>query len=157
MAELSVQAYATYETFAQEHSDHFSATDLPQVWALLCELDTDQLFIRIPRWLADQKIGFIDGGTPMDFIGRVDRETEKAVLFVESMPARSLFRQAHLIQHMDQRLADLSDSDRRSRVKSRLEKHRAEFTTRPEHPVFDEEWLPKSQIDLALRRNKAGK
>ena len=151
MAELPVQAYSTYEAFAQEQSEHFTDTTLPQVWALLCELDADQLFIRIPRWLADQKIGFIDGGTPTDFIGRIDRETGKAVLFTESMSARSLFRQAHLIQHMEQRLTDLSDADQRSRVESRLQTHREEFTTRPEHPALDEEWLPKSQIELALR------
>lgn len=151
VAELPVQAYTTYEDFAQAHSEHFTDTDLPQVWALLCELETGQLFIRIPRWLADQKVGFIDSGTPTEFIGRIDRETGKAVLFTESMPARSLFRQAHLIQHMEQRLTDLSDADQRSRVESRLRTHREEFTTRPEHPVLDEEWLPKSQIELALR------
>ena len=153
VVELPIQTYAIYEDFAQEHSDQFTDTDLPQVWALLCELDADQLFIRIPRWLADQKIGFFDGGTPTDFIGQIDRETDKAVLFTDSMSAQSLFRQAHLIQHMEQRLTELSDADQRSRVESRLEKHREEFTTRPEHPALDEEWLPKSQIELALRCN----
>lgn len=155
MVELSLQQYTTYEAFADEHSEYFSDTDLPQVWAVFCELDAEQLFIRIPKWLAEQKVGFTDGGTPREFIGTIDRETEKAVLFTDSMPPRSLFRQAHLIQHLDQRLTERAgeDTDQRARIESRLQKHRAEFSTYPQHPVLDDEWLPKSQIELALQRS----
>lgn len=77
MASLTFHEYSTYEAFTEAHSQHGVAeTDQPLVWALLTELDPEAVFIRLPRWLADEKVGYTDGGTPTTFVGRGLRATD---------------------------------------------------------------------------------
>lgn len=44
------------------------------LWQLLGQLDPDELLIQIPNWLAEQKVEFVDGSPPAEFIGRIDLE-----------------------------------------------------------------------------------
>lgn len=75
------------------------------------QLDPDELLIKIPEWLAEENIGYVDGGTPTEFVGRIERETEKAILFADSASAHPLMRFAHRITNLEEG-SDHADPDR---------------------------------------------
>lgn len=123
------------------------------LWQLLGQLDPEELLIQIPNWLAEQKVGFVDGSPPTEFIGRIDRETEKAILFTDSASARSVMKLAHRIHQLENSLEHTDDDDRRNWMVNRLQQVRERFESRDDVPALSEEWLPKSQIQLAVRRS----
>lgn len=83
------------------------------LWQLLGQLDPEELLIQIPNWLAEQKVGFVDGSPPTEFIGRIDRATEKAILFTDSASARSVMKLAHRIHQLENSLEHTDNDDRR--------------------------------------------
>lgn len=104
MTGFDIQEFEDYDDFVRTW--HVEELDIPLdeardqglingnetrlLWQLLGQLDDDELLIQIPDWLADEKVGFIDGSTPTEFVGRIDSETGKTILFVDSAAARSL-------------------------------------------------------------------
>ncbi|WP_231190437.1 hypothetical protein, partial [Haladaptatus sp. DYF46] len=111
MADL-ITEYANYDAFVREwHSETVTDDDSSleeardqgllneqksrQLWQLLGLLDTNELLIQLPEWLADEKGGSMDKTTPTMFVGTITRETEDAILFENSAAARSLMRLAH--------------------------------------------------------------
>jgi hypothetical protein len=122
-------------------------------WQLLGQLDPDELLIQIPKWLADQKVGFVNGATPTEFVGRIDQETEKAILFMDSASARSLTKLAHRIHQLENSIEHADDDDRRDWMTNRLQMVRERFDSREDATTLSEEWLPKSQIQLVIRRS----
>lgn len=123
------------------------------LWQLLGQLDSEELLIQIPQWLAEQKVGFVDGSPPTEFIGRIDRETKKAILFADSALTRSVMKLAHRIHQLENSLEHIDDDDRRDWMVNRLQQVRERFERRDDVTALSEEWLPKSQIQLAVRRS----
>jgi hypothetical protein len=166
MVDLEIQEFDDYDDFVREwHADELEvslkeARDQDLInedktrlrWQLLGQLDNDELLIQIPEWLAEQKIGFVDGKPPTEFIGRIDRETEKAILVTDSAAARSLTKLAHRIHQLENNIDNADDDDRRDWMENRLQQVRDRFESRDDATVLSEEWLPKSQIQLAVRR-----
>ncbi|WP_336361898.1 hypothetical protein [Halalkalicoccus salilacus] len=166
MANLTVQEFDDYDEFVQEW--HATDLDVPLEearnrnlihedkvrlrWQLLGQLDDDELLIQIPQWLVDQKVRFVAGTTPTEFIGRIDRETEKAILFADSASARSLTKLAHRLHQLETSIEDTDDDDRHDWMVTRLQKVRERFESRDDATALSEEWLPKSHIQLAVRR-----
>lgn len=148
MADLNVAEYATYDEFAQEWDGPVSETKMR--WQLLGQLEDDEHLIEIPEWLAQEKIGFVDGATPTEFVGRIERETEKAIQFADSASARPLMKLAHRIHQLEQ--GEPSEDD--DWLAKRLDDHHRAFEQREEAVELQEEWLPKSQIVHAVRRHK---
>ena len=166
MADFEIQEFDDYDDFVQE----WHATELDVsldearkqslinedktrlLWQLLGQLENDELLIQIPQWLADQKVGFIDGTTPTEFVGRIDRETEKAILFTDSAAARSLTKLAHRIHQLETSIEHANDDDRQEWMENRLQQIRERFESREDATALSEEWLPKSQIQRAIRR-----
>ncbi|MFC7008553.1 hypothetical protein [Halalkalicoccus salilacus] len=167
MADFEIQEFDDYDEFVQEW--YTEKLDVPLdearnrslvnedetrlLWQLLGQLDSDELLIQIPQWLADQKVGFVDGTPPTEFIGRIDRETEKAILFADSVSAQSLTKLAHRIHQLERSIEDTDDDDRHEWMVNRLQNVRERFKSRDDMPALSEEWLPKSQIQLAIRRS----
>lgn len=164
--------YSDYDSFAREwHATdlddhevdlqhardrgHITEDETRMLWQLLGELSRDELLIRIPEWLAKEKVGFVDGATPTIFVGRIDRETEKAIRFIDSASARPLMKLAHRISHFEEGIENVggSDDDRRKWLERRLEAKRREFESRDDVPGLSEEWLPKSQLLDVVRRS----
>lgn len=123
------------------------------LWQLLGQLNSEELLIQIPHWLAEQKVGFIDGSPPTEFIGRIDRETEKAIFLADSASVRSVTKLAHRIHQLETSLEHTDDDDRRDWMVNRLHQLRERFERRDDGTALAEEWLPKSQIQLAVRRS----
>lgn len=171
MADL-ITEYAEYDPFARRwHSDTLSERDVTleearergllneqdtrQLWQLLGLLAEDDLFIQIPEWLAEEKVGFTDRATPTTFVGRITRETEDAILFEDSAAARPLMRLAHRIHSLERGVENTeADDDRREWLESRLREKRRAFETRDEFPTLSDEWLPKSQLITVVRRSE---
>lgn len=167
MADFEIQEFDNYDNFVQKW--HTKELDVPLdearkqslinedktrlLWQLLGQLEDDELLIQIPKWLADQKVGFVDGVTPTEFVGRIDQETEKAILFTDSASARSLTKLAHRIHQLEGSIEDTDDDDRHKWMVNRLQNVRERFETREDATTLSEEWLPKSQIQLAVRRS----
>ena len=167
MADFEVQEFDDYDEFVQEW--YAEELDVPLdearnrslinedktrlLWQLVGQLEDDELLIQIPQWLADQKVGFIDGTTPTEFVGRIDRETEKAILFTDSAAARSLTKLAHRIHQLEHSIENAADDDRRDWMINRLQQVQERFESRDDMTTLSEEWLPKSQIQLAIRRS----
>jgi hypothetical protein len=166
MTDLDVREYSDYDEFVRE----WHASDLDELgvsleeargqgrineddtrlrWQLLGQLDDEELLIEIPEWLAEEKVGFVDGATPTEFVGRIERETEQAILFGDSASAKPLTKLAHRIHQLEQ---DNSDADRDEWLANRLEEHRQEFEQREDAVELQEEWLPKSQLIHIVRR-----
>jgi hypothetical protein len=126
-------------------------------WQLLGELNPDELLIKIPKWLAEQKVGFTEGGTPTEFVGRIGDETEKAILFIDSAPAKPLMKRAHRIHTLETSLneqnTDIHDAEQRAWLQDRLTKQRNQYATDRTTTGLSEEWLPTSQIIRAVRRS----
>ena len=167
MADFEIQEFDDYDEFIQEW--YAEKLDVPLnearnrslinedktrlLWQLVGQLKDDELLIQIPQWLADQKVGFVNGTTPTEFIGRIDRETDKAILFVDSASAQSLTKLAHRIHQLEHSIEDIDDDDRHEWMVNRLQNVRERFESRDDTTALSEEWLPKSQIQLAVRRS----
>ena len=170
MVDFEIQEFENYDDFVREwHNDALNehavslkaARDQDLInedktrllWQLLGQLDPDELLIQIPEWLADQKVGFVDGPTPTEFVGRIDQETDKAILVADSASAHSLTKLAHRLHRLESSIEDTDDDDRHEWMVNRLQKVRERFESRDNATVLSEEWLPKSQIQLAVRRS----
>jgi len=148
MADL-IEEFLDYEEFAGawEGSD----ADTRMLWQLLGQLDADEVVIQIPNWLAEEKVGYTDGATPTAFVGRIERETEKAVLFGELADARPLMKLAHRVDQLEQ---GSDDPDRDEWLDDRLADHRRAFEEREDVVAVQDEWLPKSQLRHVARRQE---
>lgn len=170
MIELGITEYSDYDSFARDwHADTLDQHDVTLeeardrglineddtrlLWQLLGQLDDDELLIQIPEWLADKKAGYVDGATPTGFVVRIERETEKAILFADSASARPLMKIAHRISNLEDRPAN-GDTAGNSRawLDARLEEHRREFENRDDITGLQDAWLPKSQVERLVRR-----
>lgn len=174
MPTLEIRTFETYDSFAGEwHSETLFDTDSSlesardrgllneqdtrQLWQVLGLLDDGDIVIQLPEWLADEKGDFTKRATPTMFVGRVTRETEKAVLFEDSAVVRSLMSLAHRIHSLENGLSHTSDdTDRHDRLESRLQESQAAFRNREGMVGITDEWIPKSQIQLAFRREGTG-
>lgn len=169
MADL-ITEYADYNSFACEwHSDTLTDYDISleearergllneqktrQLWQLLGLLDADELFVQLPEWLADEKVGPIDRTTPTTFVGYISRETEDAILFKESAAAQPLMGLAHRIHSFEKGGANTgTDTDRHEQSESRLQEYYQKFHNRDSLPSLSDEWLPKSQLITVIQR-----
>lgn len=147
MPGLDVQEVATYEEFAEVWDADGNETRL--LWQLLGQLDEDEVLIRIPEWLAAEKAGFVDGAPPTEVVGRIARETEKAIQVDDAASARPLRKLAHRIHELER---DETDPDRDEWLDERLADHRRAFERREDVPTLADEWLPKSQLQTVVRR-----
>lgn len=170
MPDLDIRTFDTYDGFARDwHAPITSDTELSledarergllneqgtrQLWQLLGQLDDDELVIKLPEWLAEEKVGHTERSTPVLFVGRVARETEKGVLFEDSVAARPLMSLAHRIDALEDGLSNTDgDDDRRPWLERRLRELRESFTDRDGRVSLRDEWLPKSQVQLAMQR-----
>lgn len=146
MGSLEIIDVSTYEEFSQEWVADDDSTRL--LWQLLGQLDDDQVLVKMPKWLAEEKAGFVDGAPPTEVIGRIERETGKAILLADSAAARPLMKVAHRIHELEQD----EGADRNEWLDERLADHRQSFEQREDVPVLADEWLPKSQLEIVVRR-----
>lgn len=158
MPALQVPEVATFEEFVRawlpdefESGDgiediHFDETEMRLLWQLLGQLDRDEVLVRIPEWLAEEKAGYVDGAPPTEVVGRIGRETEKAILLDHAASARPLMKLAHRIHELEQR------EDRTEWLDNRLAEHRQAFDDRDGIPTLADGWLPKSQFEQVVRR-----
>lgn len=141
MTDLEISEYADYDEFAREwHADDLgdvaledarnsgllNEDDTRLLWQLLGQLRDDEVLIEIPEWLAEEKVGFVEGATPTTFVGRIERETEMAIHFVDSASTRPIMKLAHRIHSLEEGDTD----DRRKWLDNRLQELRDEFETR---------------------------
>lgn len=147
MSDLDIREVATYEEFVQEWDDG----DTRLLWQLLYQLESDELLIRIPEWLAEEKVGYIEVAPPTEVVGRIERETEKAILLDDTAAARPLLKLAHRIHELEQKEGD---PDRNEWLDDRLAKHRQEFEEREDVAELADGWLPKSQLQCVIRRRE---
>lgn len=152
MTGLAIEEFSEYSGFAREwEPDGEGTTKL--IWQLLGELNDDELLIKLPEWLAEEKVGYTNGSIPTEFVGRIEEETEKAIRFTDATAARPLGRLAHRMAALEDGIESAGDDDDRSEwLTNRLEDKRDEFETREGMVCLREEWLPKSQIVVAVRR-----
>lgn len=166
-----ITEYADYDSFAREwHSNTLSDRGISlekardrgllneqgtrQLWQLLGLLDEDTLFVQIPEWLAEKKIGNTDRSTPTTFVGYISRETADAILFKDSAAARPLMWLAHRIHSLEHGIEDTeADDDRRERLEKRLRDNRQKFENREDVDRLSDEWLPKSQLRTVIQRS----
>ncbi len=146
MAAFDVETVATYEVFA----DRWAASDQENrlYWQLLGQLEPNELLVRIPEWLAEEKVGYVDGAVPHAIIGRIDRETAQAIKLADAVGAPSLLKLAHSIHELERD----EGTDRNEWLDRRLAEHRQSFANREGAPRLADPWLPKSQLELAIRR-----
>lgn len=166
MASLNIQEYTDYDVFARNwHADTLEDQDLTLqearnqnllnedetrlLWQLLGQLDPDELVVQIPEWLAEEKVGFVDGAIPTVFVGRIERETADAILLENTAAARSLTKLAHRIHQLEQ---NESAADRDGWLDDRLQEHREKFVQRDDVISLQDNWLPKSQLLHVLQR-----
>lgn len=170
MPALDIHTFDAYDAFAREwHAPATSDTELSlgdarargllneqgtrQLWQLLVQLDDDELVIQLPEWLAEEKVDDTGRTTPDLFVGRVARETEKAVRFEDSAAAQPLMSLAHRIHALEDGLSNTdSDDDRRPWLERRLQEKRAAFDERNGMVSLRDEWIPKSQVQIAIQR-----
>lgn len=173
MPTLDIRTFDTYDGFAAAwHEETLSDTDSSleeardrgllneqgtrQLWQLLGRLEADELVIQLPEWLAAEKVGSTVRTTPTLFVGRLARETEKAILFEQSAAAQPLISLAHRIHSLEDGLSNTADDDDRlGGLESRLREHQEAFSARNGMVGLRDEWLPKSQIRLAIQRKPA--
>lgn len=147
MPTMDVQEVATYEEFVRTWGEG----DTRLLWQLLGQLDDEEVLVRIPEWLAEEKAGYIDGAPPTEVVGRIERETEQAILLADTGAARPLLKLAHRIHELEQ---NEDDSDRNEWLNDRLAEHRRAFERREDVPELADGWLPKSQIQHIVRRRE---
>lgn len=170
MPTLEIRTFETYDDFAEEwHVETISDTDTTleearergllneqgtrQLWQLLGLLDDDELVIQLPEWLATEKVGPTERATPTLFVGRVARETEKAVLIEDSAAAQPLMSLAHRIHSLEDGLSNTADDDdRHGWLASRLRENLEAIRAREGMVSLRDEWIPKSQVRLAIQR-----
>ena len=156
MPNLEIIEYGNYESFVQAWqggSGEADDTEPRLRWQLLGQLDKDELLIELPEWLAEEKTGYTDGRTPTEFVGRIDRETEKAILFADAAAAPPLMELAHRIHTLENGLETAAgDESRYDWLKDRLQEKREAFEQRDDVTGLSDEWLPKSQVQRAVRR-----
>ncbi|MFC4987409.1 hypothetical protein [Saliphagus infecundisoli] len=151
MTEIEIDEYGDYGQFAEDWKDDDVATQ--QVWQLLGQLEDDELLVQLPEWLAEQKVGFVDGATPTAFIGRITRDTDDAIQFSDAAAVPPLLKLAHRIHQLEEGIENAGDDDsRREWLEDRLADNREPFEQREGVVGLAEEWLPKSQIERAVRR-----
>lgn len=148
-----IDGYSEYEVFAQAWSGA-DENETRMLWQLLEAIDEDEILVQLPEWLAEEKVGFVDGATPTMFVGRIDRESDKAIRVVDSAAARPLMKLAHRIHNVEAGIENVGDDDveRREWLENRLRGTRREFRNREDVPGLTDEWLPKSQLHHAARR-----
>ena len=151
---MRIRTYDHFGDFAEDWAG-LSENYTRLIWQLLARLDDDEILLKLPEWLAEEKVGWVDGGTPTEFVGRIDTETEKAIRVVDSTAARPLAKLAHRMVHLEEGLQDIesTDHERRDLLSNRLQSVTSEFESREDIPSLREEWLPKSQIIRTARRN----
>ena len=155
MVGVEITTYTAYEDFTQDWGTLVSTNEQRLLWDLLGELECAEMLFRLPAWIAEDKIGFIDGPPPTIFVGRIAEETEKAIRVTDSAAARPLMSLAHRIQNLETRLSDEQtelNPSRRDWLEQRLTDHREDFHNREDVPSLADEWLPKSQIEHMARR-----
>lgn len=170
MPALDIRTFETYDEFAEEwHEGTLSDTDTTleearergllneqgtrQLWHVLALLDEDELVVQLPEWLAAEKMGSTERTTPTLFVGRLARETEKAILLEDSAAAQPLMSIAHRIHSLEDGLSNTDDDDdRRGGLASRLREQREAFSARNGMVGLHDEWIPKSQLRLAIQR-----
>lgn len=156
---MEIEVVEDYETFSAIWQEFgYTGTESKQFWALLDQLPPDELLIELPGWLAEEKVGYVDGATPTSFVGTVDQETEKAILFVDSAAARPLSQIAHRIRSLDDNIEKLesksdTDASRLQWLRNRQQKLRNEYNQPDDVPSLSDEWLPKSQLEFIGRRS----
>ena len=147
MTDLTITECATCEDFTQAWDG--SESDTRMLWQLLGQLNADEVLVQLPEWLAEEKVGYVDGPTPTAFVGRIERETEKAILLSDSSDARSLMKLAHRMHQLEEGNAT---GDSREWLDERLADHRRAFEEREDAVTLQDEWLPKSQLHRVVRR-----
>jgi hypothetical protein len=170
MPALEIRTFETYDAFAEEwHAETLTDADvtLPdarergllneqdthQLWQLMGLLDEDEVIIKLPEWLAEEKVASSVRAIPTLFVGRIDRETEKAIRFDDAVAARPLMSLAHRIRALEAGLENTGDeADRRGWLERRLQEKQAAFESRDEMVGLQEAWLPKSQVSVAINR-----
>lgn len=146
MSDVRIAEVADYDEFDEEWGDA-TETTTRMLWQLLNEFDDDELLIKIPEWLAEEKVSYSEGGTPTVFVGRTVEETEKAIRLTDSAAARPLMQLAHRIAALEDGIENVEqDSNRRRWLKDRLDDKRRGIDGRDGITGLSEEWIPKSQI-----------
>jgi hypothetical protein len=169
MADL-ITEYAKYDSFAREwHSGTLAEYDLAlnearerglvneqqtrHLWQLLGLLDPEELLIQLPKWLAEKKVESTHRTTPTMLVGCISSETEDAILFESSAAARPLMGLAHKIHSLETGIERTeNDTDRHEQLADRMRDHEQTFEDRDDLPCLADEWLPKSQLETAVRR-----
>ena len=106
------------------------------------------MLVELPQWLADENVGYTKGSVPTAFVGRVATESDEAIQLADSAAARSIRKLAHRISQLEQ-----SDSDEQDDwLDDRLAEHREEFNQRDDAVSLNGEWLPRSAIVQAVKR-----
>lgn len=167
-----VTEYTDYDSFARRwHSDTLDERDISleeardrgllneqdtrQLWQLLGLLEDDEVFVQIPEWLAEDKVGATNRATPTTFVGRIAQETEDAIRVTESAAAHTLMRLAHRIHTLEHGLENTAaDEDRREWLQARIDDNRRKFDERKDIPELTDEWLPKSQLITVIQRSE---
>jgi hypothetical protein len=158
MPALQVREVANFEEFVPvwlsdeiESGDgiddiHFDETELLLLWQLLGQLDRDEVLVRIPEWLAEERAGYVDGAPPTEVVGRIGRETEKAIPLDAAASAEPSMNLVHRIHELVQ------NEGRTEWLDNRFAEHRRAFTDRDGIPTLADGWLPKSQLEQVVRR-----
>lgn len=152
MVPLEITEVSTFDEFVETWPDSDEAVDETAarlLWQLMGQLDEDELLVRIPAWLAEEKAAFGTSAAPTVIVGRMARETEKAIFMEETFEATKLAKVAHSIDLLEPREGD---PDRNKWLDRRLAEHRRTWDKRYEEPGLADGWLPKSQILKAVRR-----
>ena len=127
--------------------------DTRHLWRLLGLLDETRVFVQLPEWLVEEKAVDAHRSVPTTFVGCISHETEAAILFEESVPARRLMHPAEKIHSIEHGIENTPvDSDRRTRLNDQLQAAYQKFEIQDTVPYLSDEWLPKSQLVAILRR-----
>jgi hypothetical protein len=147
MSLLTVDMYSDFEEFCREYPA--TETDARMLWDLLGQVSDDKLLIKLSDWVAEEKVGFVEGSVPTEFVGQIEEETNDAIKFSDAFAARSIMKLAHRIHRLEQNEGDRDGGDWSNR---RLQEHRQRFEERGEAETLQDEWLPKSQISHVVKR-----
>lgn len=168
-----IEAYADYDSFARRwhaatleaheltldaarERDVINERDTRRVWRLLGLIGENSVFVQLPEWLVEAKSPEGHRSVPTTFVGRIAHETQAAVLFKESVPVRRLMPAARKIHSIERGIENTPpDSDRRKRLRDTLEAAYRKFDAKEAVGYLSDEWLPKSQLVLAVRRTDA--
>jgi len=148
MPELDIQTYTAYDEFAADWAASDKETRM--TWQLLAQIDDDEVLVELPQWLADENVGYTQGSVPTAFVGRIAAESGEAIQLADSAAARSIRKLAHRISRLEQNDSDEQDDW----LDDRLADHREEFNQRDDAVSLNDEWLPKSAIVQAVKRQE---